>query len=171
MSLMKKRVIALLLSLVLVICAVPFAFAEDETEFVPEPSFYVSEESRLTGMGYYDLHDGDEIAVGELAGNRVLGMNLAEELGALLHGHLEDIVAGRHRQRGTEALYGLVSVSRDLNHVLRSGTRLGERIGCLLEQPELVGGGGVLENVLGFLGRRDRIIRFVLPVLAAGTST
>ena len=96
--------------------------------------------------------------------------NLAEEVGALLHGHLEDIVAGRHRQRGTEALYGLVSVSRDLNHVLRSGTRLGERIGCLLEQPELVGGGGVLENVLGFLGRRDRIIRFVLPVLAAGTS-
>ena len=62
---MKKRVVALLLSLVLVICAVPFAFAEDETEFVPEPSFYVSEESRLTGMGYYDLHDGDEIAVGD----------------------------------------------------------------------------------------------------------
>ena len=65
---MKKRILALLLALVLVLVAVPFAFAEgdaDEDDWEPIPSFYVSEESHLEGMGYYDLQDGSEIAVGD----------------------------------------------------------------------------------------------------------
>ena len=64
---MKKRILALLLALVLLLCAMPFAVAEEiaDDDYEPVPSFYVSEESRLTGMGYYDLHDGDEIAVGD----------------------------------------------------------------------------------------------------------
>ncbi len=63
---MKNRIFALLLALVMLLCVAPFAAAEeDEDEFEPTPQFYVDEESRLTGMSYYDLHDGSEIAVGD----------------------------------------------------------------------------------------------------------
>lgn len=65
---MKKRIVSLALALLLLLSAVTFAVAEadgSQDDFEPIPSFYVSEESRLTGMSYYDLHDGSEIAVGD----------------------------------------------------------------------------------------------------------
>ena len=64
---MKKRILALLLALVLVLAAVPFAFAEEnvdeEEAYTPELALY--EEDHLLGMGYYNLQNGDDIAVGD----------------------------------------------------------------------------------------------------------
>ena len=64
---MKKRILALLLALVLVLAAVPFAFAEEnvdeEEAYTPELALY--EEDHLLGMGYYNLQNDDDIAVGD----------------------------------------------------------------------------------------------------------
>ena len=87
---MKKRILALFLALVMVIAAVPLAFAEDaaaEDEFEPISDFWVSEEDHLLGMGYYDLHDGSEIAVGDVLWVRYFDETPADVLvnGTVVH--------------------------------------------------------------------------------------
>lgn len=58
---MKKRIIAILLALTLVLCALPVFAAAEETE----PKLYVFADSHLRNMNYTDYETRTELAVGD----------------------------------------------------------------------------------------------------------
>ena len=58
---MKKRIIAVCLTLVLLLCALPFAAAAEDIE----PEFRISLEDHLLQMGYGDSDTRTELAVGD----------------------------------------------------------------------------------------------------------